>query len=274
MIYVNLKGGLGNQMFEYACARALSLRTGNPLALVRTEHTNDTARAFSLKKFHIDGNVVSSDAIPFFKKIAAFIGQKIFRRFYVRFHPSVLTKSGTVYLDGYFQSEKYFIDHAEQIREDLTLIAPLSDVASEMSTRILNDKYAVALHVRRGDYVNNREFGGIADPVYYTRATLDMRSYVPYARFYVFSDDIPWCKENLNLPPETVYVSQPDIPDYEELTLMARCRYAIIANSSFGWWGAWLNTYPAKIVIAPARWSNLHENAWYRDIIPASWIRI
>ncbi len=274
MIYVNLKGGLGNQMFQYACARALSLRTENPLAIVRTEHVGDTTRAFSLKNFSIQGDIVSVDAVPWLQKFRAYVAQKVFRQFSVHFRPSILTREGTVYLDGYFQSEKYFIDYAEQIRKDFTVTSPLSTSAARYAAIIAQDPFPVALHVRRGDYVNNPDFGGIADAAYYGRAIAALRSFVPEAHFYVFSDDIAWCKENINLPSDTVFVSQPDMRDYEELTLMARCHYMIMANSSFSWWGAWLNTYPAKIVIAPALWSHHHNDTWYRDIIPPSWIRI
>ena len=274
MIYVNLKGGLGNQMFQYACARALSLRAHMPLALTRSEYAGDTKRTFSLAHFAIGGSMIPPIAIPRLQKLRAFFEQKVLRKFYVAFDASILTRKGAVYLDGYFQSEKYFADYAERIREDFALVTELSSDARVVAKALQRDSSAVALHVRRGDYVHNAEFGNIADAAYYARALTEMRKRVPQPHIYVFSDDIPWCRKNLPLSGGTIFVSKPDMHDYEELTLMSMCKHNIIANSSFSWWGAWLNQNPEKVVIAPATWSNLHGDTWYRDIIPDSWIRV
>lgn len=274
MIYVNLKGGLGNQMFQYACGRALSLRANEPLALTRSEYAGDTKRTFSVAHFVIHGSIIPPDGVPRIQKLRALLEQKILRRFYVAFDPSILTRKGAVYLDGYFQSEKYFSDYTDRIREDFTVVTELSSDANVVAKALQRDSKAVALHVRRGDYVSNTEFGNIADTAYYARAIAAMRERIPDPHFYVFSDDIMWCKQNLPLSGGAVFVSKPDMHDYEELTLMSMCKHNIIANSSFSWWGAWLNRNPEKVVIAPATWSNLHDDTWYRDIIPDSWIRV
>lgn len=273
MITVNIKGGLGNQMFQYACARALALRNNDSLQLVRTEKSVDTSRVFSLVNFDIKGTIVDSFTPAFATKLKELWEQKVLRRFYVGFEPSVMKRTGDTYLDGYFQSERYFIDQAEQIRRDFRLKVTLGSAAEKWVNTIRHDDRAISLHVRRGDYVDHPDFGGIADREYYERA-IDFMAKCIAPKFYVFSDDLEWCRRNLPLPQDTTFVSHPSLKDYEELCLMSLCRHNVIANSSFSWWGAWLNPNPNKIVVAPARWSHLHDQTWYSDIIPQSWKRL
>lgn len=273
MITVNIKGGLGNQMFQYACARALALENNDELQLVRNASTSDIARPFSLTAFNIKGKVVTKESVPAYLRLLSKLRQKITREFYVNFQPSILNKKGNMYLDGYFQSEKYFVNSAEIIRQDFTLKEPLTESTVRFATQIQNTLHAVSLHVRRGDYLKESDFKDIANQEYFANAIKHIKEKVAGAQFYVFSDDIEWCKANLPLPAESVFVSNPDLEDYEELTLMSYCRHHIIANSSFSWWGAWLGSNTEKVVVAPKRWSNNHEN-WYRDIIPTTWTRL
>ncbi len=274
MIIVNLKGGLGNQMFQYACGRALSLRNNDILSLVRSEYRGDVVRTFSLANFTIKGETMAPDAVPKFSRLFAHLKQKLTRNFYVGFDSNILKKHGqTVYLDGYFQSEKYFQDFAAEIRQDFSLAVPFEGQAAEIAHTIKNDPNAVSLHVRRGDYLTHPDFGGIVTREYYERAVSHIRKSLPSAKFYVFSDDIDWCRVTLPLGNNATFVSQPELKDYEEMILMSQAHHHIIANSSFSWWGAWLGNNPNKIVIAPSKWSNLHEN-WYNDIIPSSWTRL
>ncbi len=274
MIVVNLKGGLGNQMFQYACGRALSLRNNDQLSLVWSEYQGDTVRKFSLENFAIKGEIIEPDTVPKLPKLFSRLKQKLTRNFYVSFDSNILKKHGqTVYLDGYFQSEKYFQDFAAEIRQDFSLAEPLKGRVVEIADEIKNDANAVSLHVRRGDYLKHPDFGGIVTREYYERAIAHIRESVPNAKFYVFSDDIDWCRVTLPLGNNATFVSQPELKDYEEMILMSQAHHHIIANSSFSWWGAWLGNNPNKIVIAPNKWSNLHEN-WYSDIIPSTWIRL
>jgi hypothetical protein len=209
-----------------------------------------------------------------FSKILRFYRNKVLRRFYVEYVPYIAKQKGEIFLDGFFQTEKYFADFSKVIREDLKLKTPLSLIAQDWEKRIQKDDFPVAVHVRRGDYVAHRDFGGIATEEYYQKASRILLKTLPHARFYVFSDDISWCMEHLHLPGMTIYIDAPHLQDHEELILMSKCKHNIIANSSFSWWGAWLNDNPEKIVIAPAKWSNLHDKNWYRDIIPDHWMRI
>ncbi len=279
MIIVNLKGGLGNQMFQYACGRALALRTRDELQIIAEglEAANaigDLYRPFSLQKFAIAGEVIGKNEIPLWHRLYSLFEQKVLRRFYVHFEPSLFSKKGTVYLNGYFQSEKYFADYADTIRRELRIQDPLGAAAADTASIVTNDDVSVSLHVRRGDYVTHPEFGGIADVSYYQRAVAKMQQRVPHAHFYVFSDDIEWCRNNLALPKDAVFVSGTEMQDYEELHLMSLCRHNIIANSSFSWWGAWLNANPDKIIIAPSRWAHGKKEKDFRDIIPERWIRV
>lgn len=273
MITVNIKGGLGNQMFQYAAGRALALRNDDELSLTRSEYQGDIERPFSLTAFNITGNVIPLANISLYRRLVVRLRQKLTRDFFVNFDPSILVKKGDTYLDGYFQSEKYFSDAADTIKRDFTLKETLQGAAAEAAVLLRRDERAVSLHVRRGDYVDHPEFGGVATKAYYEEAMRCMRDQVTGAHFYIFSDDIAWCRDHLPLDNEATFISQPEFKDYEELVLMSLAQHHIIANSSFSWWSAWLGRNPHKSVIAPRRWSNLHED-WYRDIIPASWIRI
>lgn len=279
MITINLKGGLGNQMFQYACGRALALRNNDELRIVadglyKASVVGDVSRPFSLQKFNIAGEVVSRKSVPLSQKITSWIERKIFRKFYVNFDSAILNKRGDVFLDGYFQSEKYFADVAEVIRQDFVLREKLQGDANLIAEQVQRDSFAVALHCRRGDYVTHDEFANIANLDYYKNAIAKILESVPQANFYVFSDDIFWCQNNLSLPKNVVFVSKPGMHDYEELVLMSMCRHNIIANSSFSWWGAWLNTNPTKIVIAPQHWSQTKDVTNFKDIIPKGWMRV
>lgn len=273
MITVNIKGGLGNQMFQYSCGRALALRNNDRLSLIRTRYYGDSARELSLTRFKIQAEWPDRPVVSRWQKWRERWRQKFTGDFRVGFDSRTLTRSGDVYLDGYFQSELYFKDQAEHIRADLCLNTPIGEDASSLAEVIKNDSGAVSVHVRRGDYVNHPDFGGVCTPDYYDRAVVFLKQHLPKASFYVFSDDIEWCQAELSCLHEATFVSRPKLRDFEEMLLMSICRHHIIANSSFSWWGAWLGEDPHKIVVAPRRWSNLHED-WYRDIIPSTWKRI
>ena len=173
-----------------------------------------------------------------------------------------------VYLEGYWQSDKYFQDVSTQLRREISLkangIAPIEDAN------------AVSLHVRRGDYISNpvtNQFHGASSVTYYQAAIDYITQHISQPHFYIFSDDMEWVKQHLPLPQSVTYVSNGQLHDYEELVLMSHCQHHIIANSSFSWWGAWLNPSDQKIVIAPKQWFN---NSAFdtTDLIPAAWIQL
>ena len=178
---------------------------------------------------------------------------------------------------GYWQSEKYFKENKDAIRKEFSLKSPLSPKAQEASAKIARAKCSVSLHVRRGDYVSDaktNQHHGTCGPGYYAQALeyIASKAGKDIAAF-MFSDDIEWVKKNMLLPYSAIYVSSPEIPDYEELILMSQCRHHIIANSSFSWWGAWLDPRADKIIVAPKQWVQV-GNSKMKDVVPEGWVRI
>lgn len=289
MIYVQIKAGLGNQMFEYAFGRALSLEKKEPLSLDLSWYQNaakkDTPRLFLLDKYNINANVASNEELSKYNTTFKRLYRKVIRRFKYKkdylYNPSEMN-SGSSYFEGHWANEKYFKKYANIIRSDLSLKNPLSDSANSVSEEIKDLKnkglVSVSVHVRRGDCVTNQHaasFQGTVDTSYYDKS-LDYLS-AKFGKeklvFFVFSDDINWAKENILKGKNTKYVSNPGISDYEELHLMSLCDHHIIANSSFSWWAAWLDSKDDKIVIAPTQW--LKDTSFNTsDVCPKEWIRI
>jgi len=300
MIIVNLKGGLGNQMFQYAAGRALSIKNKLSLKLdvtgyrPRNYNPGDTVRAFGLSHFNIKAEVATDEEVrkakyPFgiFSKAARFLRAKVFRVFYTDYHPDLVAKitpsTKSFYLDGFFQTDLYFKDIKNTIQDDLSLNAPLSAAAQEAADRILErGEASVSLHIRRGDYVSNaktQQAHGTVTLDYYHRAIAAIAERVKakkpgmFPTFFIFSDDIEWAKENIRPEYETVYVSRPEIADYEEMHVMSLCQSHIVANSTFSWWAAWLDRHDDALVIAPKKWSNVVPDD-HPNIIPRSWVRM
>lgn len=290
MVITRLSGGLGNQLFQYAAGRALSLTHGVPLALdttpLKTVAPGLTPRQYALGEFRIDAGLASAG------EIASLNSRKIWRRALNKFSPvrfrsayhekshafdpNVSRLSGNVYLAGHWQSERYFYDASSQIREDLKLRAPLSAASNVLGTAIRAARHPISVHVRRGDYVSNSaatKHHGVLDLEYYERAVSEMMSEAPQATFFVFSDDPAWVRDNLVVDADLTIVQPEGRTDAEDMTLMSKCRDHVISNSSFSWWGAWLATHVDKKVIAPAHWF-ADESMDSSDIVPAAWTRI
>jgi hypothetical protein len=176
-------------------------------------------------------------------------------------------------LFGFWQSERYFDDHSDTIRSELTLLTPVPERYKAVVDPI-DGSESVGLVVRRGDYVKFPDTQGICTLDYYKRALETLAARVPNARVFVFSDDIPWCRTNLDvLPPHSTFVPNdtPDAPE-EHLRLLSHCRHFILANSTFAWWGAWLSRHPGKVIIAPSKWMQAADR--YADILPPQWLRV
>lgn len=285
MIAVEIIGGLGNQMFQYATAKAMALHRRDDLLIDKRPFESYSLHSFSLPHFNVTAPYLKEEIVLDLKstsdKLKAFIkGQKnytLYQENGLGYDASLFDiPAKNVYLKGYFQSEKYFIKYEDEIRNDFEIVTPLQEKTVEMLT-IIHEVNSVSLHIRRGDYVTNPEANsvhGTCNLDYYQRAISHIREVVENPIFFIFSDDIQWAKENLTIPETTHFIDFTDAStNYEDIKLMSTCKHNIIANSSFSWWGAWLNKNKSKIVIAPSKWFNVdYHNA--DDIIPESWMKI
>ena len=272
MKIIEIKGGLGNQMFQYAYGRKLEI-SGQKIVFDISffngnKAKNDTIRDFKLGYFNLGTKAVFTNQPRPVSKIISKIKRKL-----------------GLNVDGFYQSEKYFTNIADTIRQDFKLRQKMSPSAETILESIKKSGVSISIHVRRDDYVQdkktNRHHGTCSQEYYKKALTLIAEKLVEAGekdiatkiQLFVFSDDIEWVKQNMTFPYPTTFVSNPSIPDYEELVLMSNCQHQIIANSSFSWWGAWLNPNPQKIVIAPEKWFNTKPST-YQDIVPNSWIKI
>ena len=268
MIVMRVKGGLGNQMFQYAAGRALALDTDQPLALDLRHYGRAREHGYGLDRFKIAHKALADQDLPpvarkrpFAYALARLTGRMppLVQEKSLAFDPDIAGLDGPAWLEGYFQSERYFARHADTIRRELTPLAAPDPENARWLEQISADPLAVSLHVRRGDYVRNAKFAaqhGSCTPKYYTRALEHVtRQLGTEPVIYAFSDDPDWVRGNLDLPAQIKVVGHNDASrNIEDLRLMSACRHHIVANSSFSWWGAWLNPRADKIVAAPAMW--------------------
>lgn len=292
MIISHVIGGLGNQMFQYAAGRALALRTGQPLLLdVSGFSENSLHQGFELLNvFDCHAKIASEPEVrsilgwqypSAIRRIAARPVLAAFRRkgFVVEPHfhywPGIKEVPRDCYLAGYWQSEKYFPDVAPLIRKDFSFKSPLAGNNLTLAEYIANVN-SVSLHVRRGDYVSNLKTNvnhGVCSLDYYRSAIRHVAERVEHPEFFIFSDDIGWVKDNLKMDFPCQYVDHNHgEKSYNDMHLMSLCRHQIIANSSFSWWGAWLNSNPDKTVIAPRNWFANQNNT--ADLLPQGWVRL
>ena len=289
MIITRLIGGLGNQMFHYAVGRRLAHVLGTELKLDISAFQSYKLRTYSLGNFNIREKFASPKEVLALTRptILERIRAKALRRrpwpprTYVRekqhfhFDPKILSLPDGVYLDGYWQSEKYFVDIAGIIRLECTVKTPQTEKNKEIAEMITATE-SVSLHVRCGDYISNphtRLVHGSCNRDYYFRCVEYLTQTVKNPHFFIFSDDPEWVRENLKLSyPMTLVDHNGAEKDYEDLRLMSQCKYHIIANSSFSWWGAWLSPWKDKIVFSPKRWFAKSKTST-QDLIPAQWLR-
>ncbi|MDD2757930.1 MAG: alpha-1,2-fucosyltransferase [Patescibacteria group bacterium] len=283
MIITKLIGGLGNQMFQYSLGRSLSLKNNDELKLDVTNYAGNqegiTPRQYALGVFNIKEKFASQTEIDklktkniFFKKIGLVKKTHYLEKRANSYDDRVMEITGDAYLEGFWQTEKYFKNIRETLLKDFSLRDKISDPAEAFVAKIQSAPSA-SIHIRRGDYVSRAAASahhGTCSLDYYERAIGYLKSKNQSTVFFVFSDDISWAKDNLK-ESDLIFVSSPEIKDYEELILMANCQDNITANSAFSWWGAWLNKNPDKIVIAPKKWFR-NDGANRHDIIPGNWL--
>lgn len=295
-VITHITGGLGNQMFQYAHGRALAMRRRCPLFLDVewfSRHKGGTPRKFSLDLFPAlaqsphawqicppaqRGKLASR---PFWWKLFAktFSLQPQLKKehvFEAEVHPyAEINYPNPVYLEGYWQDERYFLDQVQQIREDFTF--PALPAASEHMARCIHaSPHSVSVHIRRGDYAHSaltQSVHGLCSAVYYTQALEHIKQYAQQAELFIFSDEPQWVRENFNtcgLLATIVDLHQED-DAHHDMHLMSLCKDHIIANSSFSWWGAWLGE--KGTVIAPKQWFQA-ENLKDLSPVPKRWLSL
>jgi len=290
VIIPQIIGGLGNQMFQYAAGRSLALQKRQDLKLDLSGFaTYGLHQGFELARvFACDAQAATATDL---RTILKWQSPALLRRILARQsmsafrHPTFVVEPkfsywagindvpDACYLSGYWQSEKYFSNHAAQIRQDFRFVPALSDENQKM-VELIAGSNAVSIHIRRGDYLKNKTnmaIYGTCSPAYYQAAIQHIAERVSNPHFVLFSDDLEWAREKLKIDFHTTYVDHNSgAESFNDMRLMSLCQHHIIANSTFSWWGAWLGSNPAKIVIAPDPWFD-DQRIDASDLIPDSW---
>lgn len=287
MIIVKIIGGLGNQMFQYALGRSLEKKTGKDLKLDINGFSEYKLHNYGLNNFVLNCQFVDINELmqvdnKYYNKINKLlpnfihIGYKKVLENSFAYSNCISNLRDNVYLDGYWQSEKYFNSIRNILLEDFKFKQSPSLPNLNILNHI-NDCNSISVHIRRGDYINNAKTlqkHGVTSLEYYRKAINYIIERIDKPFFFIFSDDINWAKQNLFLKHPTIFVDiNNSSNNYEDLRLMKNCKNNIIANSSFSWWGAWLNEFSDKIVVAPKNWFN-DNTIETKDIIPENWITL
>lgn len=292
MIIIQLIGGLGNQMFQYAIGRKLALEKKVDLKLDISNYDQNGTRIYRLNKFNIIENIAAEREIQTLKRydtpsvstIPIFLYERLkpyYHRHYIKerslaYDPNITKIRDDVYLSGYWQTEKYFFDIRDILIREFSLVENLDTANLELLSRIC-EKDTVSLHIRRGDYVTNPEanqYHGICSIDYYQKAIDFIGKKIESPYFFIFSDDMIWVKRNFPIAYPHEYVTHNgEGKDYIDLMLMMHCKHHIIANSSFSWWGAWLGENGDKIIIAPKKWFH-NPSVENKDLLPQSWHKL
>jgi hypothetical protein len=292
MVILKLQGGLGNQMFQYAIGRIVAEKNEVDLLLDNSffedqeKKTGFTPRQFELEVFKPKYRLADKKIVKSFftesqvRRLRKYLGlsyKKVYREEVCYFDISILSLSIPVYLDGYFQSEKYFKGNESLIKNIFDFPHLEGSYFKEILQSIKIEE-SVSVHFRRGDYIQDEVIGnfhGICTLDYYKNAIGYMIEELKSPHFFVFSDDIDWVEQQLSgLVTNITFVKgNSDSKSWTDMMLMSNCKHHIIANSSYSWWGAWLNQNPDKIVIAPKKWFN-DPLICTKNLVPESWIRI
>lgn len=294
---VKLVGGLGNQMFQYAFAYALAKSFNINITLDMTwfeavkNHENVTPRAFELDVFNINYEVATKEDLqkviptPHRKKpqrfLWKFFGNEKYKpagNTYIQcssyhFDKDLFVYPDYIYYDGYFQNEKYFKPVRKELLQCFRSNIALDEKNQQMLDKIIAEN-SISIHVRRGDYVTlecANDFHGTCSLEYYQKAIEYITKRVKNPHFFLFSDDIEWTIKNLKIEYPFTVVDFNQGKGWLDLNLMKSCKHNILANSSFSWWGAWLNENPNKIVIAPKKWTTQRTKG---SIMPKEWIKL
>jgi len=302
MFIIKLTGGLGNQMFQYALGRSLSIKNNQPMKLdtrnyfLNSLDTKTDTRIYGLKHFAINAPIASREEIsrilsaaPRNKLLTLFDRIKAASLVYPYYMGYVIKEpdgnlwkfderlldhlfTHDVYIKGYWQTERYFSSESKTIKKEFSVITPPSEY-NRLTLNRIKSCNATSLHIRRGDNTNPENPSGTLPMTYYEQATTIIKLKFPNTHFFVFSDDINWAKKNLSIGFNVTYIENEASLDYEDMRLMMNCNNHVIANSTFSWWGAWLAYQNNNLVVAPKRYQQRGPRA-NPDFYPSTWILI
>ncbi len=278
MTIVKINGGLGNQMFQYAIAKAVSMKTNQVFKLDISAYETYKLFDYRLNIFNIDEKIATKKDIQYFKGqnnllnkilLKLKLKKKIYNEKERTIYDNKVFDKENIYLDGYWQNEKYFVDIRDEILRDFSLKKTTIVNVDNYLEKIHNTN-SISIHVRRGDYSKHPEIG-ILDISYYEKAVEYISRRVENPIYYIFSNDIKWCQENFKFIENKIFINSTKT-EIEDMVLMKNCKHNIVANSSFSWWSAWLNENDNKIVIAPKKWMAINPNNY--KWIPSYWIEL
>jgi hypothetical protein len=291
MIVTNIIGGLGNQMFQYAAGLALSAETGAPLAIATDmfenyalHHGFELERVFGVQVPRADAlvlrDLVGWRASPQIRRALARVAalDPVCGRHFLPERPETTAErffsaSADTYLHGYWQSERFFGRHADRIRAKFSF-AELPDAENADLLTQIAARRSASVHVRRGDYLTSKNAAiyNQCSPSYFVSSMDLLQDRVGPLKFYVFSDDPPWAEEFFNGKGYDcrIVAHNKGAASFNDMRLMSACDHHVIANSSFSWWGAWLNPKANKVVIAPREWMAGTSSS---SVVPADWLQ-
>ncbi len=257
MIIVNLTGGLGNQMFQYAFGRYLAIKNKTQLKYHFTNALFNTKRQFELDIFGIKATPATDKDLkkigviknPILNRVSYLLDERLGINFNKRiitdfppykYKPSYLKTKNNVYLQGYWSDERYFKKVADIICKDFSFKKKL-DSKNKKILKIIKNTNSVSVHVRRGDYITNKTGPKFLGLNHYQKKISNLEKKIKKPVFFIFSDDIPWCKKNLTSEHKIYFIfGNKETNAWKDMFLMSRCKHNIIANSTFSWWANWL----------------------------------
>ena len=288
LIITRLIGGLGNQLFQYSAGLALSKRLSMTLLIDISGFKKYNLHKYSLHHFNIDANIASQSELKkfygrressLFDKLKYKIFKKenlIYKEKKRGFDEDIFSLNSSIYLDGFWQSEKYFKFCEQEIRKQFCIKSALNQKTKNLVDSI-KECNAVSVHIRRADYVKNKttnRIHGSLDFEYYEKGIEYLNSVLVDNHFFIFSDDPEWVQKNFNLATNCTFVSHNNAENnYQDLNLMSYCNHHIIANSTFSWWGAWLSSNKNKKVVAPKNWYS-SSKSFNKDLFLDDWIEL
>ena len=299
MIIVRFRGGLGNQLFQYAAAYSLAVSKGAELKSDLYTYTKHPYRKYELNNFNVRLPEATREEVHRFTGsnfISRYLNKKnnyfncpaVFAQPHYHFYDDFFSLPVPIYLSGYWQSEKYFLNTADALRKIFVPANTLDERNADLIATMKSTS-SVAIHIRRTDYTGERKGLSFFQPMgldYYQRAIEAIDKKIDNPRYFIFSDDIAWSRQQLKDLKDATFVDHNTGADsYKDLLVMSACRHQVIANSTFSWWAAWLNDFANKTVIAPQTWFHntyvtkqepVYPCRFYntRDLIPASWTRL